>query len=454
MSLLCLTTLLVFSNRDQLTQPAVVHEALTIPVKTDFKPSVAPAPGMIQTDDALFESLPPQPGQKTASSSWVSHNVSRGENLSIIFDRMKISPRVLYNVMNSGKDALLLKKLIPGDEILFDIRNGTLHAIKYEQNITTTLDIKLTDGNYVSSLNVIELEKEIRQVEGIINDSLFLAGQAAGLTDNIIMRLVALYGWDIDFALNIRKGDSFKVIYEELFKNGQKVDDGPIVAAEFINQKKVYRAVRYTSPEGDVNYYNEEGFSMRKAFLRTPVKFSRISSTFSLSRKHPILNRIRAHKGVDYAAPTGTPIKATGDGTISFMGTNGGFGRMITIRHGGVYTTAYAHMSRYAGGMRKGKKIKQGDTIGYVGSSGLATGPHLHYEFRVNGTHRNPLTVKFPKAEGIPKKLMAHFKEQTLPLLAKLDVPGDRHYASKTTLLDKSLTVALDTSDPDEKTLH
>ena len=218
---------------------------------------------------------------------------------------------------------------------------------------------------------------------------------------------------------------------KNVFKNGEKVGDGPIIAAEFINQKKVYRAVRYTSPEGDTNYYNEDGFSMRKAFLRTPVNFSRISSTFSLSRKHPVLNRIRAHKGVDYAAPTGTPIKSTGDGSVSFIGTNGGYGRMITIRHGGIYTTAYAHMSRYVSGLKKGKKVKQGDTIGYVGSSGLATGPHLHYEFRVNGSHRNPLTVQFPKAEGIPKEINGLIlRNKQTHLLAKLDISW-----RKTTLL-------------------
>jgi murein DD-endopeptidase MepM/ murein hydrolase activator NlpD len=452
LSLVCLSVLLVFNKTSQKVTPPVVQVSLTIPASTEFHPVAMTAPINVEADVAEIET--PVTSKNPEPSPWTTHKVSHGESLSVIFDRMKLSPRVLYNVMNSGDDAQLLKKLLPGDEILFNIREDVLHALKYEQNITTTLEINGEGDNYITALSVIELEKQIQQVEGVINDSLFLAGQAAGLTDNIIMRLVALYGWDIDFALNIRKGDSFKVSYEERFKNGEKVGDGPIIAAEFTNQKKVYRAVRYTSPGGDTNYYNEDGFSMRKAFLRTPVNFSRISSTFSLSRKHPVLNRIRAHKGVDYAAPTGTPIKSTGDGSVSFIGTNGGYGRMITIRHGGIYTTAYAHMSRYVSGLKKGKKVKQGDTIGYVGSSGLATGPHLHYEFRVNGSHRNPLTVQFPKAEGVPKKLMAHFKEQTYPLLAKLDIPGEREFATTEDILDKSLTLALDTTETNKPSIH
>jgi murein DD-endopeptidase MepM/ murein hydrolase activator NlpD len=235
------------------------------------------------------------------------------------------------------------------------------------------------------------------------------------------MQLVAIYGWDIDFALDIRKGDKFKLIYEEKFKDDIKVSEGPILAAEFVNNKTSFKAVRYSLPEGNSDYFSETGASMRKAFIRTPLNFTRISSTFSLNRKHPVLNTIRAHKGVDYAAPSGTPVKAAGDGTITSIGRNGGYGRVIEIRHGGTYSTLYAHLSNYAKGLKKGSRVKQGQTVGYVGMSGLATGPHLHYEFRVNGVHRNPLTVQLPKADSIPDDLLVDFKDKSAPLLAQLE---------------------------------
>ncbi|MCG8379287.1 MAG: M23 family metallopeptidase, partial [Proteobacteria bacterium] len=197
--------------------------------------------------------------------------------------------------------------------------------------------------------------------------------------------------------------------------------EGPIVAAEFINRETPLRAIRYTHPDGRTDYYADNGDAMRKAFLRTPVNFTRISSRFNLKRKHPILNKIRAHKGVDYAAPTGTPIKATGDGTVILAGRKGGYGRTVILKHGGKYSTVYAHLHRYAKGVRKGKRVKQGQIIGYVGRSGLATGPHLHYEFRVHGVHRNPLTVKLPKVESIHQDALVKFKKTITPMLTELD---------------------------------
>ena len=236
------------------------------------------------------------------------------------------------------------------------------------------------------------------------------------------MRLVAIFGWDIDFALDIRKGDSFTILYEEQYKNGVKVAEGPIIAAEFINQGKAIRAIRYSENNERNDYYDANGDAMRKAFLRTPVDFfSRISSRFSLGRKHPVLNKIRAHKGVDYAAATGTPVRATGDGVIVFAGKNGGFGRTIKLKHGGTYSTVYAHLRRIAKNIRRGKKVKQGQIIGYVGQSGLATGPHLHYEFQIHGVHRNPLTVKLPKVKAIAKENLTEFKKTIVPILAELD---------------------------------
>ena len=372
--------------------------------------------------------------------NWESLRVASGDNLSLIFNRLNISPAVLHEIMSLGKEVDVLKHLMPDHEIRFQIEDGELAAMQYDMNLTETLNISRQEDTYTADTIKTELETRVSESSGVITDSLFLTGQRAGLSDNLIMQLVELYGWDIDFALDIRKGDRFQVIYEEKYKDGEKVQDGPILAAEFINRDKPYFAVRYTQPDGYTSYYNQDGFSMRKAFLRTPLKFSRISSGFSLARKHPILNKIRAHRGVDYAAPMGTPVKATGDGTVSFTGTKGGYGRVIILRHGEKYSTLYGHLSRFARGINNGQRVKQGQIIGYVGMSGLATGPHLHYEFRIHGVHYNPLTVELPKAISVPQEIMADFKAKTLPLLAKLDT----HIADKN---EKSIIASINKSD-------
>ena len=365
------------------------------------------------SDDGMAENIIPD--------NWESMKVASGDSLSLIFDRLHIKPTVLHQIMTLGDDVAILKRLMPDHEIRYQLEDGELEGLQYEINLTDTLHITRHDGRFSAETVTKELETRISEATGVIADSLFLTAQRAGLSDNLTMQLIDLYGWDIDFALDIRKGDRFYVVYEEKYKDGVKVQDGPILAAEFINQGKSFRAVRYTYADGHSDYYNENGYSMRKAFLRTPVKFTRISSGFSLARKHPILNRIRAHKGVDYAAPIGTPVKATGDGIVAFAGTKGGYGRAIILRHGEKYSTLYGHLSKYAGGIRAGNRVKQGQIIGYVGMSGLATGPHLHYEFRIDGVHHNPLTVELPKAIGISNNIMADFRSQTTPLLAQLD---------------------------------
>jgi murein DD-endopeptidase MepM/ murein hydrolase activator NlpD len=323
--------------------------------------------------------------------------------------------------MSLGKEVSNLKKLQPGQQLNFHIENNALLGLKYEMSLTRTLQVSKDENQFKVEQIQIELDKTVKNTNAIINDSLFLSAKRAGLSDNLIMQLVAIYGWDIDFALDIREGDSFTVIYEEQYKGGIKVRDGPIIAAEFVNRNRPLRAVRYTHEDGRIDYYADNGDAMRKAFLRTPVEFARISSRFNLRRKHPILNKIRAHRGVDYAASTGTPIKATGDGTVVHAGRKGGYGRTVILKHGGKYSTVYAHLHRYAKGVRTGSRVKQGQIIGYVGKSGLATGPHLHYEFRVNGVHRNPLTVKLPKVESISKKALSEFKIKTNPMIVELD---------------------------------
>ena len=376
--------------------------------------------------------------------NWLRVTVKNGDSLALIFSRLGLSPNSLYRLMSLGKDVSRLKKLKPGQVLNFQIEDNELLGLEYEMDLTNTLKVSKQDGKFLAEKIHIELESTVKHANAVIKDSLFLSGKRAGLTDNLIMQLVSIYGWDIDFALDIREGDTFTVIYEEQYKDGVKVADGPIIAAEFINRNNIIRTVRYTHSDGSVDYYADNGDAMRKAFIRTPVEFARISSRFNLKRKHPILNKFRAHKGVDYAAPTGTPIKATGDGTVAFAGKKGGYGRTIILKHGGTYSTLYAHLHKYANGVRTGKRVKQGQIIGYVGKSGLATGPHLHYEFRVNGVHRNPLTVKLPKVESISKKQLAEFQKKVTPMLAELDrLTGRNVVASQQTELAANETPSL-----------
>jgi len=441
---LCLTTGLIVGMRSHDAERKVIRQieytppAYTLPEASEesmqsIEPvmqSLEPADEEIYVSPFPVEEETPDPVPVLSSQdmiesvipdNWESLKVSTGDNLSIIFDRMQLSPKVLHEIMSLGKEVDILKRLMPDHEIRFQVEDGELAALEYEVNLTDTLHVSREGDAYTAETVKTELETRSKTVAGTINDSLFLSAQRAGISDNLIMQMVELYGWDIDFALDIRKGDRFYIVYEEKYKDGVKVQDGPILSAEFVNRGKPFRAVRYTHADGHTDYYNENGASMRKAFLRTPVKFSRISSGFSLGRKHPILNKIRAHRGVDYAAPTGTPIKATGDGVVDFAGNNGGYGRVVILRHGDKYSTLYGHMSRFANGMRAGKRVKQGQIIGYVGMSGLATGPHLHYEFRINNIHRNPLTVDLPKVVSIPENEMAAFRAGTRTYLAQLD---------------------------------
>lgn len=378
-----------------------------------------------QDEDYVLEETEAAPDQDIVNAiipdDWGSMRVQSGDSLSVIFDRLHISPQVLHEIMSLGKDVDALKHLMPDQELRFQLADGQLEAMEYDISPTNTLHIRKQGLGYAVEKVVTELETRINFATGVITDSLFLTAQRSGLSDNLTMQLIDLYAWDIDFALDIREGDRFYVVYEENFKDGVKVQDGPILSAEFINQEQPFRTVRYTHQDGYTNYYNQEGFSMRKAFLRTPVNFTRISSGFTLARKHPVLNKIRAHRGVDYAAPSGTPIKATGDGIVTYAGTKGGYGKVVILRHGEKYSTLYGHMSRFAPGINAGQRVKQGQTIGYVGMTGLATGPHLHYEFRINDVHHNPLTVQLPKALGIPGEIMADFRAKTQPLLAQLD---------------------------------
>ena len=349
--------------------------------------------------------------------------VNSGDSLYLIFKRLGLSQRDLALMTGLKPLAKKLARIAPRQEIEFYVdAESRLTRLVHRLDRLRSLHV-FREGDAFAFEEVVEPpETAVATAIGVIDTSLFEAGQHAGLSDSLIMQMAEIFGWDIDFALDIRAGDRFALVFEEQFKDGQKIGEGPIVAAEFTNRSGRIRAVHYVDPTGRAAYFSPDGRSMRKAFLRTPVNFTRISSRFSFSRRHPILHKMRAHRGVDYAAPRGTAVRASGDGQVVFAGRNGEYGRTIILRHGSVYTTLYAHLSRFSKGIRPGKRVEQGQTIGYVGSTGLSTGPHLHYEFRVRGTHRDPLRVKLPQAAPLAEAYMDDFRSKAEPLLAKLDL--------------------------------
>lgn len=362
------------------------------------------------------------PATPQTANQTITLTVASGDTLAGLFDAHALQRSDLHAMMQLPATAPL-KTLQPGEVITVTAApDGRVQNLHYVLDKFHELRVSQQTEGFTAAVVELPLQRRIAMAQGTIDSSLFLAGMQAGLSDNVTMNLANIFGWDIDFVQDLRPGDTFSLIYEELYRNGEKLGDGDILAAEFVNQGETFRAVRYTDPLGVADYYTPDGKSVRKTLLRTPVDFTRISSNFSMGRKHPILNRVRRHEGTDYAAPTGTPIRAAGNGKIVFRGKRGGYGNMIIIEHGGGFSTAYGHMSRFARGQRTGSRVKQGQTIGYVGMTGLATGPHLHYEVRLNGTPRNPRTVKLPDAKPIDPLYKADFLATTAPLLRQLDL--------------------------------
>ncbi len=351
---------------------------------------------------------------------WRIVTVQPGQSLSDIFRAQGFAPATLQRVLDSQSDASALRRIRPGQQFAFTTdASGALVALRFERGDATRVVLHFAADGIREQVEDRAVERRVHIAHGVVTRSLFYAGERAGLSDAMVLKLADAFGYDIDFAQDLREGDSFSVVYDDLYRDGELLRGGDIIAATFINDGKRYTAVRYVNARGESMFYSEDGRPLRKSFLRTPVEFTRISSLFSTGRMHPLLGKMRAHKGVDYAAPSGTPIRAAGDGKIVVRGWQSGYGNFVMIQHNAHITTAYGHMSRFANA-KVGQHVSQGQVIGYVGMTGLATGPHLHYEFRVDGGHRNPLTVTLPPPEPLPAGELAQFKAATAPMLAKL----------------------------------
>ena len=419
--------LLLPDNEDK--GAAVPRQTASIPVATgpasdpatpDFAlppAAVADTPSAADLEAFVVPSEPEAPALADITV-WKNVEVRSGDNLSTIYSKVGLSDRDVYQVLNSSEEAKILNRLYPGYRLDFMIpAQGELEQLRVLKNPLEGYLFTRYDNGF--EVEPIVKEAEIRQSfkVGTISDSLFMAGQREQIPAVHIMEMANIFGGVIDFILDPRRGDQFSILYQEKYLDGEFIGYGEILATQYINEGRVYTAVRYIDEEGEAGYYSPEGESMRKAFLRNPLDVFRISSNFNPRRRHPILNTIRAHKGTDYAAPTGTPVRATSDGRVIWAARNGSFGNLVTVRHDGGIETKYAHLSRFA--VKKGARVRQGDVIGYVGATGGATGPHLHYEFLMNGVHQNPRTVheKLPKARSIEPEQLGRFRDQTAGLL-------------------------------------
>jgi murein DD-endopeptidase MepM/ murein hydrolase activator NlpD len=356
-----------------------------------------------------------------------SERLRPGDHAVAALQRLGFSRSESHRMVQAANASYQLKSIRAGQRFKrIDDADGTHVYYNIDARKRLHLHRPTERDQWQAEIETRHVFSRLRIASGIINGSLFGAAEQAGMDQRTTMNLVDIFAWDIDFARDMRAGDTFKVVYEARFDDEGNTLESSILAAEFVNQGRKYQAVRYEQADGRIDYFTPGGKSMRKAYLRAPVKFSRISSRFTLRRKHPILGYTRAHRGVDYAAPRGTPVHAIGDGYIAFKGWKGGYGRFILIRHNNRnHATAYGHLSRYARGIRNGRHVRQGQVIGYVGMSGLATGPHLHFEFRVRGRAVNPLTVKHPPARPVAKAERDRFLQQTAALLSKLNQASD-----------------------------
>ncbi len=383
----------------------------------------APTPEVHALLPLALPKIAPSSTTPAEVNQWQVVHVQPGQTLSDIFAAHGLGMSDLQKVMDAAGDhKSALHDIRPGEEFDFLLdSDGSLKGFRYDQDQANRAVVRL-DGDHPSfTLQQRDIDLREQIAHGTIRSSLYAAGDQAGMNAAMVGKLADLFKYDIDFVQDLRVGDSFTVIYDDIYRDGIHYGEGDIIAAEFINQGKRYTAYRFKKADGSYGWFSEDGRPIQKSFLRIPVDFTRISSKFSVARMHPILGRMRAHKGVDYAAPMGTPIHAAGDGVIKYHGWERGYGNFVVIQHSKTISTAYGHMSRFVKGQHVGEHVRQGEVIGYVGMTGLATGPHLHYEFRVNGVQRNPQTVTLPKPQPLPAAQLARFETQVVkPQLARL----------------------------------
>ncbi len=373
----------------------------------------------------VVESLALAPAEQSADSNeifWREERFGRGDTISDLLARLGVNDEEARTFLQHIKPGRSLQLLRPGTTVQARTADdGTLLALRYITDKGRLIGFDKQGADFKAIDQQLQLTPQQQMKSGEIRSSLFAAADAAGLSDNVATQLADVFGGDIDFHRDLRRGDKFTVVYEMFYHQGRPIKSGRLLAAEFVNQGKSYRAIWFQDAEGKGGYYTPDGKNLRKEFLRSPLEFSRISSGFAM-RYHPILHEWRKHQGIDYAAPVGTHVKATADGTVEFVGWENGYGKVIMLRHQGGFSTRYAHLSSFAAGLHKGERVHQGDVIGHVGQTGWATGPHLHYEFRVNNQVRNPLTVALPAALPIPARQMAAFNSVSAPLTAELNL--------------------------------
>lgn len=379
------------------------------------------------TREALALRLPPAPREpaEPAIAQWKAVEVQPGQTLSEIFQAQGLSAADLASVMATATDTGALTGLRPGDKLSFRIgAHGNLEGFRYYTDSATRVTLTAGKDGMQSQVAELPVENRLEFAHGLVTGSLAAASAKAGLPTGIMLKLAKVFRHEINFSRDVKKGDRFTIIYDDVYRNGRFVRPGDIVAAEFDNDGHKYTAYRFKKADGTVAYYSARGRPLLSALLRVPVAYTRISSPFGM-RVDPITHRYQLHAGVDYAAPTGTPIHAAGSGTITVHGWVHGFGNMVAVKNTPVYTTEYGHMSRFAPGLHVGSHVTQGEVIGYVGQTGYATGPHLHYEVLVDGRPENPLTVTMPKPQPLSGRMMAAFKSQTAPLVARIQMIDD-----------------------------
>jgi murein DD-endopeptidase MepM/ murein hydrolase activator NlpD len=359
--------------------------------------------------------------QTPPSPYFHEERIQRGDTVAALLARLGVEDEEARTAMRSPAVARLFLQLRPGTTVQAVTAEGKLQSLWFLSSADSLWTIERKDGRFAATEARADLSREVELRSGQIASSLFAATDAAGVPDSIATQISDIFAGDIDFHRDLRRGDRFTVIFEMLYLNGRPVKTGRLLAADFVNQRKSYRAIWYQTADGKGGYYSPEGKNLRKTFLRSPLEFSRISSGFGM-RQHPILQQWRAHRGVDYAAAIGTRVRATSDGTVDFAGRSNGYGNLLVLRHNGGFTTYYAHLRGFASGMHKGVRVAQGDVIGYVGQTGWATGPHLHYEFRVHGEYRNPLTLSMPSAEPVPHNQLIAFFHAAQPFETELDL--------------------------------